>query len=119
MADLIDAATIADLTALDESAMNEVFTITSIVRVSDGAGSSTTTTTTTNTIGYFWSVSGDEAGTDQIKAQGRHRVAFPKTVSVAPTAKITQVSTGKQFSVKYPFPVSAYSTSLIIGLEDV
>lgn len=118
MTELLSAADIADLTALDESAMNETFTITAVTTVDDGAGSSTTTESSTTTTGYLWSVSGDEAGEVQIKAMGKHRIAIPKTVTVAPTARITQVSTGKQFSVKYPFPVTAYSTSLIIGLED-
>lgn len=118
MTELLTAADIADLTALDVSAMNETVTITTVTTVSDGAGGSTTTETTTTTIGYLWSVSGDEAEEEQIKALGKHRVAIPKTVTVAPTAKITQISTGKQYVVKYPFPITAYSTSLLIGLED-
>jgi len=116
---LISAATIAALTTLDESAMNETFTVTYTTSVSDGAGGSTESTTTASTPGYLWSVSGDEAGTDQIKAQGRHRIAVPKTLSVPATARITQVATGKVFMVRYPFPVGSYSTSLIIGVEDV
>lgn len=115
---LIDAATITDLTRLEESAMNESFTITYVTNVDDGGGGSTETTTTETTPGYMWSVSGDEAGADQIKARGRHRIAVPKTLDVPATARITQNSTGRQFVVKYPFPVTNYSTSLIIGVED-
>ena len=115
---LIDAATIAELTALDESAMNEAFTITTVTEVSDGAGGSTTVEATSTTIGYLWTASGDEAGEDQVRAQGKHRVAVPKTLTVAPTATITQQSTGKVFNVVYVFPVTNYSTSLILGLED-
>jgi len=118
MVALISAATIAKLTQIDERAMNESFTITSVTRVDDGGGSSTETTSTVTTPGYMWSVSGDEAGADQIKARGRHRIAVPKDVSVLATARITQVATGRQFVVKYPFPISAYSTSLIVGVED-
>lgn len=115
---LLDAATIASLTALDESAMNEGWTITDVTLVDDGGGSSTEQTSTRVAIGYLWSVSGDEAGADQIKARGTHRLALPKTVTVTPTARITQASTGTVFQVKYVFPVTAYSTSLILGLED-
>lgn len=115
---LLDASTIADLTTLEESAMNESFIITTVTPVDDGAGSSTETTAPQTVQGYMWSASGDEAGEDQIKAMGKHRIAIPKTISVPPTARITQVSTGKQFNVKYPFPVTSYSTSLIIGVED-
>lgn len=118
MSGLLDATDIADLTALDESAMNETFTITTVTPVDDGAGSSTETTTTATVHGYMWSASGDEAGEDQIKAMGKHRIAIPKTISVSPTARITQVSTGKVYAVKYPYPVTSYSTSLIIGVED-
>lgn len=115
---LIDTATIATLTDLDESAMNESFTITSVTLVDDGAGSWTETPSTATVTGYMWSLSGDEAGDDQVRATGKHRVAIPKTTIVAPTARITQQSTGKVFNVKYVFPVTAYSTSLILGLED-
>jgi hypothetical protein len=115
---LIPASVIADLSALDVSAMNESFTITTVTDVSDGGGQSTPTTATATTIGYLWTASGDEAGEDQIRAQGRHRIAIPKTMTVAPTATITQQSTGKVFEVVYVFPVTNYSTSLILGLED-
>jgi hypothetical protein len=115
---LLSDATIAALTMLDEAAMNETFTVTYTTSVSDNAGGSTETTTTATTPGYLWSASGDEAGVDQIKAQGRHRIAVPKTLNVPATARITQDVTGKVFNVKYPFPVSAYSTSRILGVED-
>jgi hypothetical protein len=115
---LLDAATIAALTALDESAMNEPFTITTVTPIDDGGGRSTETTTSTTTKGYLWSVSGDAAGADQVKARGQHRIAVPKTVTVPATARITQQSTGRMFNVKYVFPVTAYSTSQIIGVED-
>lgn len=116
---LLSTADIADLTTLDESAMNEQFQITIITSVPDGGGSSTTTESTTTTAGYFWSLTGDEAGADQIKATGKHRVALPRHISVPATAKITQLGTGKVYTVKYPFPVGAYSTSRIVGVEDV
>jgi hypothetical protein len=116
---LLSAATIATLTALDESAMPDTFVITTAALVNDGSGSSTPgTPVTTTTKGRLWSLSGDEAGDDQIRAQGQHRIAVPKAVTVSPTARITQVLTGIIYEVKYPFPLSAYSTSLIIGVED-
>ena len=118
MTDLIDAATMADLTDLDESAMNESFTLTHVTQVSDGGGSWTDSTTTTTVQGYMWSLSGDEAGDDQIKATGKHRIALPKTTTVNALDRITQQSTGKVYQVKYPFPVTSYSTSLIVGVED-
>jgi hypothetical protein len=118
MSELLTAADIAGLTTIDLSAMNEAWTITDVTFVPDSGGSTTTTEATRATVGYFWSVSGDEAGADQIRARGRHRLAIPKTVAVEPTAKMTQASTGKVFQIKYVFPVSGYSTSLILGLED-
>jgi hypothetical protein len=119
MSDPIPPAVIAELTAFDESAMPDMFTITYTTFVSDGAGGSTETTTTASTKGRLKSVTGDEAGTDQIRAQGRHRISVPKTSSVPATARITQDATGKEFMVKYPFPVHGYSTSLKLGVEDV
>lgn len=119
MSELLDATDIADLTALDESAMNEAFVITTVTPVDDGAGSSTETTTTAATIGYFGKApTGDEVGADQLKALGRHRLFVKKDAVVAPTARITQQSTGKVFEVKYVAPIHGYSTSLEIIAED-
>ncbi len=114
---LIDAATIAELTALDVSAMNESWSITTVTRVYSG-GVYTETTATATVEGYLWSATGAETGADQIRARGTHRIALPKGTMVNATSKITQVSTGKVFDVVYPFPVTAYSTSLIVGLKD-
>jgi hypothetical protein len=115
---LIPASTIASLTALDQSAMNESWTITTVTKVPDGKGSYTETTATATVVGYLWSATGDETGEDQIRARGAHRIALPKGTIVQPTSRITQVSTGKVFDAVYPFPVTAYSTSLIVGLKD-
>lgn len=115
---LIDAATIADLTALDQSAMNENWTVTTVTRIDDGAGSYTETTTTVTVAGYLWTAGGDEAGEDQIRARGAHRLAIPKGTVVNATSRITQVTTGKVFDVVYVFPLTAYSTSLMLGLKD-
>jgi hypothetical protein len=106
------------LTARDESFMNETFTITDVVRIPQGGGTSAPQETTRTTVGYVWSASGDEAGADQIKAMGRHRAAIPKDVPISATAKITQQSTGKVYQVVYAFPLTGYSTSRIVGLED-
>jgi hypothetical protein len=115
---LISSATIADLTDLDESAMNETWTVTTVTKVSDSAGSYTETTATATVAGYLWSATGDETGADQIRARGTHRIALPKGTAVNARKRITQVSTGKVFDVVYVFPVTAYSTSLIVGLKD-
>lgn len=117
MTALIDAATIVGLTALDERAMNENWTITTVTRVYSG-GVYTDTTSTVTVVGYLWSATGDETGEDQIRARGMHRIALPKGTIVNATSRITQVSTGKVFDVVYPFPVTAYSTSLIVGVKD-
>jgi hypothetical protein len=118
MSELLTAADIAGLTAIDESAMNEVIVITDVTLVPDGGGGTTTTTATRTTVGYVWSATGRESGADQVKAMGSHRVAIPKDIPITATAKITQQSTGKVYNVVYPFPLTGYSTSRIIGLED-
>jgi hypothetical protein len=117
MTDLIDAETIAELTALDESAMNENWTITTITKVYVG-GIATDTPSTVTVVGYLWSATGDETGADQIRARGTHRIALPKGTVVNATSRITQVTTGKVFDVVYVFPTTAYSTSLMVGLKD-
>jgi hypothetical protein len=118
MTDLIDAATIAELTDLNVSAMKETFIITYVTQVDDGAGSYTETTTTEPTIGMLYGAPGDEMGADQIKARGRFRIEVPKTLTVPATARITRVRTGAVYAVKYPF-IDTYDVSLILGVEDV
>lgn len=98
--------------------MNEQFRIAYQTKASDGAGSFTLTETTQDTPGYLWSIKGTEAGADQVKALGSHRIALPKTTSVPATAKITQLATGKVFVVKFPYPIGSYATSIIVGVED-
>jgi hypothetical protein len=115
--DLIDAVTLAQLTAINESAMEEnAIIITDVTLVDDGAGSWTETTATRTVDGDFWTVSGDEAGEDQIKVKGKYRCEVPKTVAVSATARITY--RGNTYVVKFPFPIGTYDTSRIIGLED-
>lgn len=112
---LLSAADIAELAAIDVSAMNETWTITDQDVSDDGPQASTTRTV----VGYLSTVTGREAGEDQIRAFGSHRLYIPKSAAaVGATATITQVSTGRVFNVVYPYPVTAYSTSRVIGLED-
>lgn len=114
---LLDDATLASLTDLDESAMVETFTITTVTPVDDGAGSSTETTSTTTALGYFGKAPmGDEVGKDQLKALGRHRIFLAKTAVVSPVDRITHA--GKTFNVKYVAPLHSYSTSLEVIAED-
>lgn len=114
---LLDTATIAALTAIDESAMLDTITITDVTRVSDGGGAYTETTATRTTTGYFWTVSGDEAGEDQVRQQGKHRVAIPKTVLIDGVDRIAV--NGTAYRIIYRFPLHSYSTSRILGLEEV
>jgi hypothetical protein len=112
---LFSAADIAELAAIDVSAMNETWTITDR-DVSDAGPESETTRTV---VGYLTTANGREAGEDQVRAFGAHRLYIPLTAAaVGATAQDTQVSTGRQINVVYPYPVTAYSTSRVIGLED-
>ena len=114
---LIPASVIAYLTEnVDEAAMNDTATITTVTRVDDGGGSYTETTTTVTSPCYLWTLTGDETDGDQVRALGRHRIALPKTVTVAQTGRITV--SGRAYQVMYVFPLTGYSTSRIIGLED-
>lgn len=118
MTDLIDAATMDVLTAIAESAMEEgAITIVDVEFVDDGAGSSTEQETTRATNGQFWSVSGDEAGEDQIKVKGKYRISIPKDTEISATARI--IYRGNTYAVKFPEPIGTYSADRIIGLEDV
>ena len=117
MTDLIDAATLTELTAIVESAMEEgAITIVDVALIDDGAGSSTEQTTTRVVDGQFWSVSGDEAGEDQIKVKGKYRVEVPASVTISPASRI--IYKGKEYVVKFPQPIGTYDVSRIVGLED-
>ncbi len=113
---LLDAATLAGLTTLDESAMIDPVTITTVTRVSDGGGGYTETTSTAATVGYFWTVTGDELDAVQVREVGHHRLAIPKAATISGTSRITVNS--KSYLIKYLFPLHGYSTSRMIGLED-
>jgi hypothetical protein len=113
---LIDAATLASLVVLDESAMIDVVTIRTVTQVPDGGGGYTETETTATTKGYFWTVSGDELDAVQVREVGHHRVAIPKATAVVGTSRITVG--GKSYLIKYLFPLHGYSTSRVLGLED-
>ena len=117
-AELFSASDIADLIELDESAMPETFAIATVAHLSDGKGSYTESGNTTTVRGRLQAVSGDEAGADQVKARGTHRLALPKGTTVNTLARITQLSTGRVFEVVFVFPVTPYSTSLMLGLKD-
>lgn len=114
MSGLID---MAELAALSASFMERgAITIVDVMLVDDGAGSSTETTTTRIVDGSFWTVSGDEAGEDQIKVKGRYRIEVAAGVVISPTAKI--IYKGRAYSVKFPQPVGTFDPTLIVGLED-
>lgn len=113
---LIDAATIASLVQLDESAMIDPVTIRTVTQIPDGGGGSTETEATTTTKGYFWTISGDELDAVQVREVGRHRLAIPKATTITGTARITVG--GASYLVKYLFPLHGYSTSRVLGLEE-
>lgn len=114
---MLTAATMATLQKIDESFMSETLTIEDVAFVSDGAGSTTQSKTTRTTRGYFWAVSGDEAGTDQIKERGKHRVALPIGTVINGTSIIVR-NDGRRYQVKYVFPLNTQETSQRVGLED-
>ena len=114
----ISAATLDQLAALTESFMEKnAITIVDVALIDDGAGSSTEQETTRTVDGTFWTVGGDEAGEDQVKVKGKYRVEVAQTVEVSATARI--IYKGKEYAVKFPFPIGSYDVSRIIGLEDV
>lgn len=113
---LLSAATIASLVALDESAMIDTVTITAVTQVSDGGGAHTETTSTTSTVGYFWTLNGDQLDGDQVREVGRHRLAIPKATSISGANRVTV--NGNIYAIKYVFPLHAYSTSRMLGLAE-
>jgi hypothetical protein len=111
----ISAGLLASLTRLNESFLTESLTIIDTDASDDGAEGTTERTV----IGQFWTPSaGDEAGADQIKAVGKHRAEFPKTTEVSATAQIRRAN-GETYNVVFIFPIGTYSTSRIVGLEDI
>lgn len=117
MSDLLPASLIAELTTLNETAMPDVVTITTRVQTSDGAGGFTASDVTTTTKGQLVPATGTEAGTDQVAERGTYRLYIPKSVSVSNTGSITVA--GRQFAIKWTPPVTGYSTSRVLGLEDL
>lgn len=118
MSSLLPPALMAELAAISEGFMEkDGITIVDTIPVDDGAGSSTETETTRTVDGSFWTVSGTEAGEDQVKVKGKYRVEVDASVVMSPTAKI--IYKGKTYAVKFPPPIGTFDPTLIIGVEDV
>lgn len=96
--------------------MIDAVTITAVTRVSDGGGAYIETTSTSTTTGYFWTLNGDQLDGDQVREVGRHRLAIPKATSISGASRVTV--NGTTYAIKYVFPLHAYSTSRMLGLED-
>jgi hypothetical protein len=112
-----DDLDMAELAAISADFMEAgAITIVDVVPVDDGAGSSTDQDTTRIVNGSFWTVSGDEAGEDQVKVKGKYRVEVAAGIIVSPTARI--IYKGKSYAVKFPQPVGTFDPTRIIGLED-
>lgn len=116
MTDLIDANTIAELTTIDESAMNDTCTLTGVITTDDGGGGSSETTTTTTVPCYFVAGSGDELDGDRAAQVGRHTFYLPKTTNVVGVDRITYK--GVVYRVVFTPPITGYSTSRIVGVNE-
>lgn len=114
---ILSAADLADLQAIDESAMPDTCTLTTVTRVSDGAGAYTETTSTSTSACRFWSVTGAETAGDVVRALGSHRLALPLATTV-PAQEDRVTVRGKVYQVKYIFPRTGHSTSTVLGLEE-
>lgn len=113
---LIQPATITRLTALDERAMPEVVTLLDVTEVSDNAGGTTRETTERTTTGRLTVVSGQEAAADIVREKGRYRLAIPKDTAVTSTTGVRV--NGRAYRITFLEPLTSYSTSRKIGLDD-
>jgi hypothetical protein len=113
---LLSAADLADLYALDASAMPDTATITTVTQVDDGGGSYTTPDTSATSPCRLVAASGDEAGEDQVRERGSYRLYLPRATTIAATSTVTVA--GRTFHVVWTPPVTTYSTSRVVGLED-
>lgn len=113
MSSPISATTLASLTTLNERFLTETLTIIDTDVSDDGPEG----TTERAVFGQFWTLTGREAGADQIKATGAHRAEFPAATAISPTATIRRAN-GDTYNVVFVFPIGTYSTSRIVGLED-
>jgi hypothetical protein len=113
---LLDAQTLADLYAIDASAMPETVTITTVTFVDDGGGAQTETTTTTSSPGRLVAATGREAEGDQLKERGDYRLYLPRGASINGTSRVT--IGGRTFRVIWTPVLTAYSSSRVIGLTE-
>lgn len=114
---LIPSSVITQLQAVDERAMPDTATITTVTTTRNSAtGAYTETRSSTTAPCRFSTATGDEAGDEQIRARGRHRLNLPLGTSVPQTADI--IVRGQAYAVKYVWPLTAYSTSVRVGIEE-
>jgi hypothetical protein len=113
---LLDTATLADLYAIDNSAMPETVTITAVTLVDDGGGAQTETTTTTTSPGRLVAATGREAEGDQLRERGDYRLYLPRAAVISGTSRVT--IGGKVYRVVWTPTLTAYSSSRVIGLTE-
>jgi hypothetical protein len=113
---LLDAATLAALVAIDESAMIDTATVKSYTSTTSGGVVTETESSSTDVPCYFWTLSGDQFDGDQARELGKHRMAIPKDTAIAQNSRV--VYGGRTYIIKYLFPLNGYSTSRLLGLEE-
>lgn len=113
---LLDSATLADLYVIDNSAMPETVTITTVTQVPDGGGGYTETTSTVDTPGRLVPVTGSEAEGDLLIQRGAYRLYLPRTVTISGTSRV--VVGGQMFRVIWSPVLTAYQSSRVVGVTE-
>lgn len=113
---LFSSGELADLYALDNSAMPDTVTITTVTLVDDGGGAQTETTTTTTRPGRLVEATGDEASGDQLIERGNYRLYLPRSAVINGTSRVT--IGGKEFRVVWCPVLVAYMSSRVVGVTE-
>lgn len=113
---LLSPRDIAQLTALDESAMPDTCSITTITLIDDGGGGTTEEETTIESKCSFVPRSGDEFGGVQQREIGSYALFLPLGTPIEGTSRVT--FGGREFNVVWTPPPGNWSTSIEVGLTD-
>lgn len=118
---LISQSTIKQIkNKVDEAAMPDTCSILSKIEVPDGKGGFTKTTTRTDNVPCRFTTlnltSGNDQVTYEIAQRGGYRINIPTSYSVSAASQI--LYRGRYYDVVWTPPLTSYSTSRVIGLND-
>lgn len=113
---LFSSRELADLRAMDVSAMLDSVTIITITQTADAGGAVLETTSTATTIGRLRVRGGGERYTDQQREKGNYEVALPRDTQISGTSRV--IVNDQEYRVVFCPVLTELDTARLVGLTE-